>query len=66
MIKKFLFIETALMSSLIALFLSFASMSKNNSHVMAHNDTQTSIQSTSHATSAYHSIYKAGGVYPEP
>ena len=33
---------------------------------MAQNTTQTSIHKASHATTATHSIYMAGGVYPEP
>ena len=66
MIKKFLLIETTLMSAFIALFFSFASMSKHNSQVMAQNTTQTSIHKASHATTTSHSIYRSGGVYPEP
>ena len=65
MMKIFLLIETTLMGAFIALFFSFASMSKHNSHVMAQNTTQTSIHSA-YATTATHSIYRAGGVYPEP
>ena len=66
MIKKFLLIETTLMSAFIALFFSFASMSKHNSQVMAQNTTQTSIHKASHAITTSHSIYRSGGVYPEP
>ena len=29
-------------------------------------DVQTSAQGATHASTSYHSIYKLGGVYPEP
>ena len=40
MMKKFLFLEAALICSLIALFFSSASMTKNYTRVMVENDTQ--------------------------
>ena len=64
--KKFLLVETTLMSAFIAVLLTCASLSKNNSNALAVNDTQTTVQSQAHATAPSHSIYKLGGVYPEP
>lgn len=65
--KKFLLIETTLLSAFIAVLLTCASLSKNNSeNNLAVNDTQTSTQTAAHATTSTHSIYKLGGVYPEP
>ena len=63
--KKVLLIETTLVSAFIAAFFSIASMSKSNHDTLASNDIQ-SVQSVSHASTSTHSIYKMGGVYPEP
>ena len=66
MMKKVLLIETTLVSAFIAAFFSIASISKSNQDTLASNNTQTSVQSESHATTSSHSIYRLGGVYPEP
>ena len=66
MMKKVLLIETTLVSAFIAAFFSIASISKSNQDTLASNDTQTSVQSAAHASTSSHSIYKLGGVYPEP
>ena len=66
MMKKVILIETTLVSAFIAAFFSIASMSKSNHDTLASNNMQTSVQSASHATTSTHSIYKLGGVYPEP
>jgi len=66
MMKKVILIETTLVSAFIAAFFSIASMSKSNHDALASNNMQTSVQSASHATTSTHSIYKLGGVYPEP
>ena len=74
MIKKVLLIETTLVSAFIAAFFSIASMSKSNQDTLASNDIQTSVQSAiqtsvqsaTHASTSTHSIYKLGGVYPQP
>ena len=74
MMKKVLLIETTLVSAFIAAFFSIASMSKSNIASMsksnhdtfASNDIQTSVKSASHASTSTHSIYRLGGVYPEP
>ena len=64
MMKKILLIDTTLVSAFIALFFALASMSENSHDTLASNDMQTSVQNASHASS--HSIYRTGGVYPEP
>ena len=66
MIKKVLLIETTLVSAFIAAFFSIVSISKSNQDTLASNDTQKSVQSAAHASTSSHSIYKLGGVYPEP
>ena len=66
MIKKVLLIETTLVSAFIAAFFSIASISKSNQDTLAINDTQTSVKSAAQASTSSHSIYKLGGVYPEP
>ena len=66
MMKKVLLIETTLVSAFIAAFFSIASMSKSNHDTFASNDIQTSVKSASHASTSTHSIYRLGGVYPEP
>ena len=66
MMKKVLLIETTLVSAFIAAFFSIASMSKSNHDTLASNDIQTSVQIGSYASTSTHSIYKMGGVYPEP
>ena len=67
MMKKFLLIETTLLSAFIAVLMTCASLSTNNSDEnLAVNEIQTSAQGTTHASTSYHSIYKLGGVYPEP
>ncbi len=66
MMKKVLLIETTLVSAFIAAFFSIASMSKSNHDTFASNDIQTSVKSAAHASTSTHSIYRLGGVYPEP
>ena len=41
-------------------------MSKSNQDTLASNDIQTSVQNATHASTSTHSIYKLGGVYPQP
>ena len=64
--KKFLFIEAALICSLIALFFSSASMTKNYTRVMVENDTQVGINNAMQLTPASHALYAIGQNYPEP
>lgn len=65
--KKFLLIETTLLSAFIAVLMTCASLSKSyDDSFSAVNDMQTSAQGATHASTSYHSIYKLGGVYPEP
>ena len=66
MMKKVLLIETTLVSAFIAAFFSIASMSKSNHDTLASNNVKTSVQSATHASTSTHSIYKLGGVYPQP
>ena len=66
MMKKFLLVETTLMSATIAVLFSFAYMSKANSDNMASNDLKSGVHSASPSSDSQHSIYKLGGVYPEP
>jgi high-affinity Fe2+/Pb2+ permease len=66
MMKKFLLVETTLMSAAIAVLFSFAYMSKANSDNMASNDLKSGVHSASPSSDSQHSIYKLGGVYPEP
>ncbi len=66
MIKKFLLVETTLMSAAIAVLFSFAYMSKANSDNMASNDLNSGIHSASPSSESQHSIYRLGAVYPEP
>ena len=66
MIKKVLLIETTLVSAFIAAFFSIASMSKSNHDTLASNDTKTSVQSASHASTSTHSIYYLGEAHPQP
>ena len=63
MMKKFLFLEAALICSLIALFFSSASMTKNYTRVMVENDTQVNAMQL---TPASHALYAIGQNYPEP
>ena len=66
MMKKVLLIETTLVSAFIAAFFAIASMSKSNHDTLASNNVKTSVQSAAHASTSTHSIYKLGGVYPQP
>jgi hypothetical protein len=66
MMKKLLFLEAALICSLIALFFSSASMTKNYTRVMVENDTQVSINNAMQLTPASHALYAIGQNYPEP
>ena len=66
MMKKFLLVETTLMSAFIAVLLTCASLSKNNSNALAVNDAQTSIQATANASVPSHSTHTLGESYPEP
>jgi hypothetical protein len=67
MMKKFLLIETTLLSAFIAVLMTCASLSTSHDDtISAEIDIQSSVQSASHASTSYHSIYKLGGVYPEP
>ena len=67
MMKKFLLIETTLLSAFIAVLMTCASLSTSHDDtISAEIDVQTSAQSATHASTSYHSIYKLGGVYPEP
>ena len=65
MMKKFLFLEAALICSLIAFF-SSASMTKNYTRVMVENDTQVGINNAMQLTPASHALYAIGQNYPEP
>ena len=61
MMKKFLLIETTLLSAFIAVLMTCASLSTS------HDDTiSAEIDIQSSAQGATHTIYKLGGVYPEP
>ena len=69
--KKFLLIETTLMSAFVAVLLVCSSLSTSHDDtISAEIDVQTSAQGATqgatHASTSYHSIYKLGGVYPEP
>ena len=64
--KKVLLIETTLVSAFIAAFFSIASMSKSNHDTLASNDTKTSVQSKSNASTPTHDIYYLGEIHPQP
>lgn len=66
MMKKFLFLETAVLSVTVAVLLSFAARSHNNSDTLALNDTETSIQVATPSSLPSHSMHKLGDFYPEP
>lgn len=57
--KKYLLIETTLLSAFVAVLMVCASLSTNNSDEnLAVNDIQSSAQGATHASTSYHSIYK--------
>jgi hypothetical protein len=65
--KKFLLIETALLSAFIAVLTCVSLVKSHDDNFSASIDMQTSVQkSATPATTSTHSVYKLGGVYPEP
>lgn len=64
--KKFLLVETTLLSAAIAVLFSFAYMSNANRDNLASNDLKSGVHSASPSSETQHGIYKLGGVYPEP
>ena len=65
--KKFLLIETTLLRALVTVLMLCVYLStSHDDNISAEIDVQTSAQGATHASTSYHSIYKLGGVYPEP